>query len=69
MSRGCKLRCAVVAEWNEVMFRFGVENVSDARNIVLVGSLDEGREFDASFAKLLWPFVCLGVDYFYDVVV
>jgi len=51
VSLGTRLRPAKTAEWIEVLFR--VETAGDPRNIESYFLY----EFDAAFAKLLWPFV------------
>jgi len=51
---------AKMAEWIDVLF--GLEAVGDPRHIVLNKGFDPQlveKEFDAAFAKLLWPLVCL----------
>jgi len=48
-----RLHFANTAEWIEVLL--GVEILADPRNIVLNGSFNFPRVFQAIFDKLLWP--------------
>jgi len=52
------LHCANTAEWIKVPLE--VEILADQRNIVLDESPGFRREFDAAFARLLWPLFVYG---------
>jgi len=62
LSRGStRLYCAKTAE--RIKIPFGLNTLRGLRNIVLDGGPDPPRRwgggFDATFAKLLWPLVCV----------
>jgi len=66
LSRGStRLRCAKTAE--QIKILFGVNTLGCPRNTVLDGGSDpplrRGWGFDATFAKLLWPFVVIRLLY------